>query len=553
MSELRDSQTEATLNAAHQREEEDVASILSSRYGMQYINLTAYPISPEALRLIPEDEARAARIVAFHKEADTLHVAVEKPQNPAAEHVIEDLRDRNYSIDLFLVSHRSIEHALERYKDLNVTSATKAGQFDIAPSRLAETLKQIDSLETLQKAVHDLTSMDRARRATRLLEILFAGGVALNASDIHLEPQEENARVRIRLNGILTDVESIDTSVFSLVLSRLKLISGMKLNVRNTPQDGRFSLTVGEQDIEIRSSTIPGAAGESFVMRILNPESGVVDMEKIGMRPELLERIKQEVRRPNGMILTTGPTGSGKSTTLYAMIRKIYTPDIKVITIEDPVEYKISGIVQTQVNEDYSFADGLRSSLRQDPDVILVGEIRDREVAETAMQAALTGHLVLSTLHTNSAAGTFPRLSDLGIDSDDFGAAINVVMAQRLVRKLNPTHTSQEPLQGEDRVFIEKVISTLPETMEKPPIPDSLPVPVAGSPSEGYQGRIGVFEALFMDDAMNEFLRTRPNEHDIEEKMFAQQGSLTMLQDGILKVLAGDTTLAEIRRVVGEQ
>ncbi len=245
--------------------------------------------------------------------------------------------------------------------------------------------------------------------------------------------------MRFRLDGQLTDVFSLDEHAYHLFNSRIKVLSGLKLNVTNRAQDGRFSVQMNNKEIEIRVSMIPGNYGESVVMRLLDPASIEHTLDSMGMHPKLLARLREEIKRPNGMLLTTGPTGSGKTTTLYAFLQEIYSPEIKIITIEDPIEYHLTGIVQTQTNDkDYTFALGLRSILRQDPDVIMVGEIRDGDVAETAVQAALTGHFVFSTLHTNNAAGTFPRLADMGIDPKTFPSAVTVAMAQRLVRTLDP-------------------------------------------------------------------------------------------------------------------
>ena len=351
---------------------------------------------------------------------------------------------------------------------------------------------------------------------------------------------------------MLADVSRIDLPIYSLILSRIKILSGMKLNVHTRPQDGRFSIKIGENDVEVRASVIPGAFGESVVLRLLNSEQGRITIDSLGIPQNLLSRIVKEIRKPNGMLLTTGPTGSGKTTALYAFLQKIYSPDIKIITIEDPVEYKLPGIVQTQVDGDtYTFASGLRSLLRQDPDVIMIGEIRDSDVAGTAIRASLTGHFVLSTLHTNSAAGTFPRLVNLGVDSRSFGSAINVALGQRLVRVLDPKKTKEAPLEGEDKAFAEKHLATLPEGVEKPSLPTRQSVPSTDVPGESFVSRIGIFEAIFMDDQLATFLKTDPSESEIKKEVL-RQGTLTMAQDGVLKALQGITTIAEVRRVVGE-
>jgi type II secretory ATPase GspE/PulE/Tfp pilus assembly ATPase PilB-like protein len=289
------------------------------------------------------------------------------------------------------------------------------------------------------------------------------------------------------------------------------------------------------------------------VLRILNPESIQVTFDELGIHPKLLSRLQQEIKRPNGMLLTTGPTGSGKTTSLYSFLRYIHTPDIKIITIEDPIEYHLPGITQTQTDgEEYTFDLGLRSILRQDPDVIMVGEIRDRDVAETAIQAALTGHFVFSTLHTNNAAGTFPRLSDLGVDPKSFSSAITVAMAQRLVRRLDPQKRKEVPLEGEQKTMVEKILSTVED---KTLLPTTLSTTWVADTTEGddatvgYKGRVGLYEAIFMDEELGNYLRENPSENEIAESV-RRQGYLTMAQDGVIKALQGLTSLDEVFKVV---
>jgi type II secretory ATPase GspE/PulE/Tfp pilus assembly ATPase PilB-like protein len=285
-------------------------------------------------------------------------------------------------------------------------------------------------------------------------------------------------------------------------------------------------------------------------MRILDPETTMVSYKELGIHPKLLARLETEVRRPNGMLLTTGPTGSGKTTTLYSFLREIHTPEIKIITIEDPIEYHLDGIVQTQVaGEKYTFAEGLKSIVRQDPDIIMVGEIRDGETADIAIQAALTGHFVFSTLHTNNAAGTFPRLADLGADPKSFGSAVTVSMAQRLIRKLDPEKKKERPLTAEEKEMIKKVFEPLTDKSLIPEKIETVWEPIAEGDATGYKGRIGLYEAIFMDDELAHFLRDNPPEHEIAQAA-AKQGYLTMAQDGILKALAGITSLSEVAATV---
>jgi len=363
--------------------------------------------------------------------------------------------------------------------------------------------------------------------------------------------------LRLRIDGILSDTYFLDPTTYRQINARIKLLSGVKLNVTNRAQDGRFSAEDGSasggsvKKVEVRVSFIPGNYGEAIVLRVLNPETTMLPYTKLGIHPKLLARLEAEIRRPNGMLLTTGPTGSGKTTTLYSFLREIHTPEIKIITIEDPIEYHLDGIVQTQVeSKKYTFAEGLKSIVRQDPDVIMVGEIRDGETADIAIQAALTGHLVFSTLHTNDAAGTFPRLADLGADPKSFGSAVTVSMAQRLVRTLDPDKKKERSLTDEEKRMIEKVFEPLVDTTLIPEKIETVwdPAP-SGTEETGYKGRIGLYEAIFMDDELAHFLRDNPPENEIA-KLAAKQGYLTLAQDGILKALAGVTSLAEVAATV---
>jgi type II secretory ATPase GspE/PulE/Tfp pilus assembly ATPase PilB-like protein len=328
----------------------------------------------------------------------------------------------------------------------------------------------------------------------------------------------------------------------------------LKLNIKEKAQDGRFSIKLGDSEIEVRTSLLPGPYGESIVLRVLNPDTIALDLEALGIHEKLLEILKKEVRKPNGMILTTGPTGSGKTTTLYAFLKKIYNPEIKVITIENPIEYHLAGIVQTQTEPDkgYTFAEGLRSALRQDPDVIMVGEIRDGETAEVAVNAALTGHLVLSTLHTNNAAGSFPRLLDLGINSKVMSSAINVSVAQRLVRTLCDKCKKEMPLEGKARETIERILKEVSDPTYLTGVQKEKVWAPVGCPDcngIGYKGRIGVYEAIFMDAAIEKAVIENPSERDIRAAA-APQKLLTLSQDGVIKALKGITTLDELDRVV---
>ncbi len=552
MSHFQEQDQEKRLETVRRKEEEDLARILSEKYGVGYVDLTRLPIDTEALRLVPEERAREALAVPFKVARRKVWLAVHSPGNLKTKELIDTLERQGFQVLVFMASRHSLEHAWERYKDLSLAIATSAGIIDVSQEEIAELQAQLTSLESIQATIREVVQSRQTLRISRLLEVILAGALALKASDIHIEPEEEVVRIRFRLDGVLTPVATLPHSLSKSLITRLKLVSGMKLNITNAAQDGRFTIRIEEREIEVRASAVPGNYGESIVMRILDPNSLRIPLERLGMHPVLLERMEAEILRPNGMILNTGPTGSGKTTTLYAILSRIKRPEIKIITIEDPIEYHLEGIVQTQIDhKKYTFAQALRAALRQDPDVIMVGEIRDPEVADTAVQAALTGHLVLSTLHTNTAAGAFPRLIGLKVNPQVIGSAVNVVMAQRLVRVLRPECRIEIPLTGPVRDFVLRVVDSLPPHPAYQPKQTEvhyLPKP-GGSCVTGFQGRIAVFETIFMDEEIEALVTRGASERDIQQAA-RKQGFLDMVQDGVLKVLNGTTSLSELARVV---
>jgi len=393
---------------------------------------------------------------------------------------------------------------------------------------------------------------------TQIIEIILAGGIVFDSSDVHIEGQENDAKLRVRLDGVLQDVVTFDKKTYEALVSRVKLLSEMKLNVSNRPQDGRFSIAAGENSVEIRASILPTEYGDSVVMRILNPKS-LIGLEEAGLRKDLYDMFLEQIKRPNGMIIVTGPTGSGKTTTLYAFLKKLQSPEVKIVTIEDPIEYHLEGISQTQVEPDkgYDFISGLRAIVRQDPDVILVGEIRDLETVDIALQAALTGHLVFSTLHTNDAIGAIPRLISLGAKPFNIGPAINMAVAQRLVRRVCEKCAVKEPPSEEELAEIKEGLAAATADLAKkgvalPEIDNTLKVARAkGCPhcaNTGYRGRVGIYEAFKIDDELQAYVLGTPTIPGIKE-IVKRKGMLTLYQDGLIKVAQGITTLEELQRV----
>jgi len=395
------------------------------------------------------------------------------------------------------------------------------------------------------------------KNTSQLLEIILTGAIDLDASDIHFETEENQIKIRLRIDGVLQDLANISHQEYKPLLSRLKLVSGIKLNINDRPQDGRFSINRDKENIEVRSSTLPAEYGEAIVLRVLNPKS-LISIEQLGLRDDLSKIFRREIKKPNGMIIVTGPTGSGKTTTLYAFLKEVQDPTIKVVTIEDPIEYRLDGISQTQVEpaKGYNFASGLRAIVRQDPDVILIGEIRDLETAEIALQAALTGHLVFSTIHANNAAGTIARLIDLGTTPPSIASAINLIIAQRLIRRVCSKCVGFKNISLEQLEKIGKELGSLPKNVKIAEITPQTKIPIVKGCENcgftGYKGRLGVFEAIIVDEEMDKFIIANPPTSALKNKAI-EKGMITMYQDGLIRVIEGLTTIEELERTIGTE
>ncbi len=535
------------------REEEDLAKILSKKYQIPYADLSRITIDTDGLRILEEDEARASKMAVFDLIGKRARVAMLAPGREDTQRAVKNLEDKGFIVEPFMVSTQSLERAWERYKEISYASNTKEGMLEISSKDIEDFINEVHRIEDVKALIEEIVQMKKSFRISRIVEIVMAGAIALGASDIHIEPEKTLIKIRFRLDGVLIEVVDLDEETYKLLLSRIKLLSGMKLNIKETAQDGRFSVAIGQREIEIRSSTLPGNYGESIVMRLLDPASIQVKIQDLGVPDKLMKVFMENLVRPNGMILNTGPTGSGKTTTLYAFLRLKKTPEIKIITIEDPIEYHLEGIVQTQVDsaKGYDFATGLKKTLRQDPDVIMVGEIRDLETAETAVHAALTGHLVFSTLHTNNAAGTFTRLIDLGVNPKILTSAISMAIAQRLVRRLCENCKEEILLEGEDLGLMKSVYESIKE--KEVEWSDKIHKAKEGGCEKcnhtGYKGRIGVFEAVLSDKKVELALESNPSEREIKTAA-EHQGIMDMAQDGVTKILKGYTDLAELKRVV---
>jgi type IV pilus assembly protein PilB len=545
----------AQLTKLRREGEERAAEKLSAQLGLGHADLSKTPVSLEAVKIIPEPAARDAKVAAVEIAGHKLALIALNPELPATKKIIEELAAQKYEIKILVASETSLETAWGFYKFIKVKTEDITGKIVITKARLDELKTQLTTFEAVQKAFGALDY--KSVSPIQIMEIVLGGALTLRASDIHTEAEEKLAKIRFRVDGILHDVfDDFPLHAYDTMVSRIKLLSGMKMNVSHEAQDGRFFIRLADKDVEMRVSIIPAEFGETIVMRILDPAATMVTLQQLGLREDNMALVKKQIERPNGLILNTGPTGSGKTTTLYAFLRTLNSPEIKIITLEDPIEYRIAGVEQTQVDDEagYTFGNGLRAIVRQDPDVILVGEIRDLETADIALQAALTGHLVLSTLHTNDAVGAVPRLINLGVKAVSIGPALALVIAQRLVRVLCVDCKKPAVIDEVITANIKKFLEKLPPKVDKTKYQNPAifePVGCDKCNKSGYKGRVGVFEFLEGGPDLEQTILKEASEGALRA-VAEKQGMVTMQQDGILKVLEGKTTFDEVKDATGE-
>ncbi len=560
MAVFHDEEQNKKIAEIHAHQEEAAVKALADTYGIGYVDLAGIGINTDGLLLIPEEVSRTAKIACFGMVGKKLSIAVQSPTDEKTIEQIDELETKGFVIHLYLVSLRSLEKAWARYADVGGSLRTRGGLLDITDEGLQELAKKIHSNSDIRDTFMAMVGSQDAHKVSKLMEIIFGAAIGTKSSDVHIEAAETFSRLRFRQDGVLQDIVEFPLEIYKSINSRIKLLSEMKLTSTATAQDGRFTIMYKGIEIEIRTSLIPGPYGESIVMRLLNPEGLAKDLSNLGVQNKLLDILQKEIEKPNGMILNTGPTGSGKTTTLYSFLKKVYTPEIKILTIEDPIEYHLPGITQTQVDHEkgYDFSSGLRAAMRQDPDVIMVGEIRDKETASTAINASLTGHLVLSTLHTNNAAGAIPRLIELGVSSKILPDALTVTMAQRMVRTLCEFCKAPTALTPDEDKLIRAIINNA-ETSGKDysymnithdgPLSMYKPVGCDKCDHIGYKGRVGLFEAILIDDKVADVIATNPTERAIKHGSL-HQGIFTMVEDGVSKILSGITTIEEVQSTV---
>ncbi|OIP94811.1 hypothetical protein AUK40_06675 [Candidatus Wirthbacteria bacterium CG2_30_54_11] len=543
--------------------EEVLAKTQAILLDVPFINLDKAKIPNEILKVIPERISKTYDVIAFHQDAETNHLKVAMG-NPADFQAIEFLEKKTgMIIEPYMALLKHIHIIQDQYRGLTteVNNALADVEKDDAITILSE---DGQAMENGKASSEELADAPVARVVNTILEYAIKSG----ASDIHIEPMENRTRIRYRMDGIMQEALSLPKQVHPAVVSRIKIMSKLKIDEKRVPQDGRFRITVHKKDSDLRVSTLPTIFGEKIVMRILDRSTAAPTLEQLGYRGQALNIIHENMKRPNGLILTTGPTGSGKSTSLFAILTQLNTGAVNTITLEDPVEYWITGVNQVQINTaaGLTFAGGLRAVLRQDPNIVMVGEIRDEETAEMAIHAALTGHLVVSTLHTNSAAGAIPRFLDMGVEPFLLASSLRVVIGQRLARKICPDCLDLYEAPKEVAELVKKQLPELFDPNSKmaqdvlkwyPKIPGDIfskPLRLARGNGcdtcnrSGYQGRIGIYEVLECNEDIANLTIKHSSEFDLITAA-KKQNMITLKQDGILKALEGKTSLEEIMRI----
>ena len=524
--------------------EEEITKAKADIFNLTYIYLVDQPINKEILEIFPKDLALNYKMVAFAKENNLLKVALLDPLNIKAREAADYIaREKNLKIEYYLISSASFHYVLQRYGDL-VTEVGDA--LKIAKDKFSSD-EEIGSQESI-------TTVIKSAPISKMVSVILKHAVESRASDIHIEPTSGETRVRYRIDGVLHTSLVLPKYIHAAVVSRIKVMSNLKIDETRVPQDGRIRINVDGKNIDFRVSTLPLYSQEKVVMRILDTSKGVSTWQDLGFEGRNLALMQENINKPHGMFLVTGPTGSGKSTTLYAALQLLNKEGTNIVTLEDPVEYYLDGINQSQVRPevDYTFASGLRSILRQDPDIIMVGEIRDSETAELGIHASLTGHFVLSTLHTNDAFGAIPRLMDMHLEPFLLASTLNIIIAQRLVRTICQECKEQVPLPDSLKSEVEKIYNSIDKSNLPPELREQKNLKYvhrgkgcAKCQHTGYHGRTAIVEVLDVNKEIKDIIYSAGDLTAIK-KVFVKQGMLTLKQDGLIKALQGKTTLEEV-------
>lgn len=543
--------TSQHLNDINQEFKEKEVQQRAESLAMPYINLLNFKVNPDVLSLLHEEESQIAHMVVFFQVGKKIRIAVGDPENIHAKQLIQKFKTEHFIVNVNLASEESIHKVQELY----ATSFYKKEEEEGITIENEEKM----ATEALEEFEKDTEKDLSKKKSSDALSDIHALAVQMHVSDVHFQQEKNEVKVRFRIDGILQGITSLDAKAYEGMIRQIKMNASLKLNIVDKPQDGQYLFAVNERNIDVRVSVLPSVYGESIVLRFLDPKKGLVSLADLGFKKYALEKVASALSKPEGMILLTGPTGSGKTTTLYSMIDVLNKPQRKIVTLEDPVEYQIPGIVQCSVHEGeeegLSYEEGLKSILRQDPDVIMLGEIREPKVANTAIQAAMTGHLVLSTLHSNSSIESFARLQDLQVSDYLLLPAMNAIIAQRLVRKIckycKETRKRSEKNMGLIRKTVQNISSPgleVPEVSET----ESYAKGCKLCNHSGYLGRVTIAEVLLISDTLKEVLRNNKNEKEIY-KTALSEGFVSMKEDGVLKVLDGVTTLEEVLRVTGQE
>jgi len=527
----------------------DLLALKSQLYKIPTVDLDKADLSKEALKEIPEDIASFYRIVPFAKEGNVLKIGIINPEDIDALEALKFIAsDKGLTLDKYVISYQGYENIVRHYRTLT-------GEVGKALESISEEMANVPEKADDGLKIEEITAESPV---TKIVSAMLKHAVESRASDIHIEPFDDRVRTRFRIDGILVTTLTLPKTLHSAIVTRIKILSDLKIDETRLAQDGRFSIMLGKRKIDYRVSTFPTKNGEKVVMRILDPLAQKIDLPSLGVEGRSAELIEKAIAKPFGIILITGPTGSGKSTTIAGILKQINSEEINIVTLEDPIEYFIDGISQSQIHEEigYTFATGLRHVLRQDPDVIMVGEIRDSETAQLAIQAALTGHIVLSTLHTNDSLGVIPRLIDMKVEKYLIPPTLNIAAAQRLLRRLCQTCKLEVKANVGEEKIINDALTTMPTQYQQELISKNgytiykpnLKNPCKECGGKAFKGRLGIFEMMEMTTKLEEIILGNLSEFAMREEG-KRQGMITMFQDGIIKVLKGVVSLEELLEV----